>query len=45
MNDQDWLLDDRLGFFLGGFVDHPGSNRRVGLDDFLFKPFGADFIK
>ena len=45
MNDQDWLLEDRLGFFLGGFGDHPGSNCRVSLNDFLFQPLGADFIQ
>ena len=50
MNDDNLFLDGQgFGFFLDddgrGFGGETGGYLGGGLDDFLFKPFGADFIK
>jgi hypothetical protein len=46
MNNYDRLFGGyRFGLFLYGLGGQPGGDRRVGLDDFFLKPFGADFVK
>ena len=46
MNDDDRLLDGcGLGLFFRWSGGEPGGYRRVGLDDFLFQPLGADLIE
>ena len=45
MDDDNFLLDDGLRFFLGRFGGEARGDFGVGLDDFFLKPFGADFIE
>jgi hypothetical protein len=46
VNDNDVVFRRRrFGLFFDGLGRQTRGDRGVGLDDFLFKPFGGDFIE